>query len=426
MGIATLILAGIAVLLLIIVLILTLVFRQKNSETPVSDTTGNPINDLYVKLGTLENQMKSLSDTLGKDITVAQESQKLSLTLAVQEEMQKTQGSNQVSLDKINTTLNDRLNDSNKTTHDFLTGVQTVIATQIAAINATVGKTVKDGYADSSEQVKKVTESLTKIEDAQTKLEDLSKEIGHLHDVLSNNGSLGQFGERILGDILRAVFGQQATCYGEQVTFHDDTDPDKRVRADAVIYLPEPVKMLAIDSKFSFIKYRNLFDNTVQENEADLKKDLKVALRQEIDKIADSYIIPGKTADYALMFIPNDGIYVAIESDPDFYENVVSYAAAKKVILASPSILQPILANLNLFRMRISAEDGIKEILRNAEIIRASLANYQSSWDELAKDIDRLTVKKDDFQKKVKTLNQKLDRIPNPDDPSLKDGSAPQ
>ena len=163
--------------------------------------------------------------------------------------------------------------------------------------------------------------------------------------------------------------------------------------------------MLCIDSKFSYIRFKSLFSNPSDNN---LKQEFKNALKNEINKISAAYIIKDKTAPYALMFIPNDGIFAYIESDDDLYEQVVEYAYKKKVIITSPSTLQPILANLNLLRIKHETITNISNVLEQIDKVKKALSNYQTSWQNISNAIDSLAEKRDEFNKKIKTLGQKL------------------
>ena len=114
--------------------------------------------------------------------------------------------------------------------------------------------------------------------------------------------------------------------------------------------------MLCIDSKFSFEKFKQVIQN--KKNPDISRSEFKQALKNEINKIANSYIIPETTMDYALMFIPNDGTYIFLQTDDEFFNEVVLYAEKKKVIITSPSTIQPILYNLHTFAKKIEDKDS--------------------------------------------------------------------
>ncbi|MFA6624352.1 MAG: DNA recombination protein RmuC [Bacilli bacterium] len=311
--------------------------------------------------------------------------------------------------------LNKQVLDNHERDIQMLNTIQDNLTKQITEINRKVDESIKDGFKTNNEQVEKVIQSLARIDEAKKNLDTLTVDITNLNNTLSFSGPLGKFGEKVLGEILRSVFGDTKGIYDEQYMIAASDNPSSRVIADAVVHLPSPLNLICIDSKFSFGKYSSLLKNSNEENTPALRKELKAALKQQIDKIAKDYIIPNKTTDYALMFIPNDGIYVFLESDDEFYKDVISYAARKKVIVTSPSTLQPILANLNLFRIRIETSKDIDAVLNSIREIKGSLLNYEKSWDVLSKNIDAIVVKKEDFGKKVSTLTKKLDKVINSD-----------
>ena len=163
--------------------------------------------------------------------------------------------------------------------------------------------------------------------------------------------------------VLHNVFGDTEGCYQEQFTIKKAKDGND-VRADAVVFLPEPNKMICIDSKFPFADYQKMFDANNEEEKNAYLKDFASAVKKHITVIKEKYIVEGKTAPEALMFIPNDGVFAFIHHN---FQDVIEYAREKRVILTSPSTLPPILVTINMVRIENNRAKNLNEISKQLE-----------------------------------------------------------
>lgn len=346
------------------------------------------------KLGQFDTKLTSIQTEINKSIELEVSNQMKTVLKEFKDQIFDVQKSNSEQLNNISDLLNQKLN----------------------TIRNNMTASISDGFKQNAEQMEKVNKYMGTIEEAQKNLTTLSDNVGKLNNTLSFSNPAGKFGEKVLHAILESVFGNTRNLYKEQYTLNPTDDANKRVIADAVILLSGASKLLCIDSKASLVRFKDLFNNTNAKDNKDLFRDFKSVLRSEIDKIASSYIIPTKTCEYAIMFIPNDGIFSYIESNDDLYENVVNYGIKKNVILTSPTTLQPILGNIHLFLMREEMVKNVHAIIDNLLKIRKAFENYNESWLSLSKAIDSLSTKRDDFNKKIKTLSNNINRLELPDE----------
>ena len=133
------------------------------------------------------------------------------------------------------------------------------IDTKLAEINKKVDEKLAEGFKGTTETMAQVRERLQAIDTAQRNIEKLSGDVVSLKQVLEGNQSRGRYGEFQLSMVLNSIFGEAPGCYEEQYTIKRVKDGDD-VRADAVVFMPEPNKMICIDSKFPFQDYAKLFD----------------------------------------------------------------------------------------------------------------------------------------------------------------------
>lgn len=278
---------------------------------------------------------------------------------------------------------------------------------KIAQLDKKVDDKLKEGFKGTSESMAQVRERLQAIDDAQKQMEGLGKEVVSLKNVLEGNQSRGQYGEYQLSMVLHNVFGDTVGCYEEQYTMKKVKDGDD-VRADAVVFMPEPNKMIAIDSKFPFQDYRRIFDAQNDEEKETLKRDFAAAVKKHITAIKDKYIVENKTAPEALMFIPNDGVFAYIHQE---LQDVIEYAREKRVILTSPSTLPPILVTINMVRIDSERAKNAKEISKQLARLGKDFEMFGREWETLSRQLETATRSREKLDSRVSKITGKFGSI---------------
>lgn len=249
-----------------------------------------------------------------------------------------------------------------------------------------------------------VTERFGKIEAAQSNVKDLGSAVNDLKAVLRGNQTRGRYGEMQLKMLLENTFGNTKGIYAEQYAIKGES-----VRPDAVIFLPEPDKLLCIDSKFPFAEYEELFKEDVSEERKNaLKTAFRAAVKSHITTIKNKYIIEGETSPYAVMFIPNDGIFYYIHVE--MYE-LAEYARSVGVIISSPGTLQPILATISSFWREYRRNENLQEISKQIKELKTAFKVFGDSWGPFSNAFDQAYSKKLKVQEELTRLNAKLDKI---------------
>lgn len=280
---------------------------------------------------------------------------------------------------------------------------------QLSSINKRVDERLEGGFKNTNETVQSVVERLAKIDAAQKNIESLSTEVVSLKNVLSNNQQRGQYGEFQLKMILHSVFGDNVTSYQEQYTIKSSDIEENTVRADAVVFLPAPHKMLCIDSKFPFQDYKNIIESNP--NEIDLDKDRKnfrMAVKKHINDIKSKYIIPNKTAQQAFMFVPSDGIFSYIHTQ---MQDVVEAAARDNVIITSPSTLQAMLTTISMLKIRYETSKHLGVIQKEVGNLSKDFDKWVSDWEKLSKRFQEINNTQLSLDKRVGLMQNKFTKI---------------
>ncbi|HHT67226.1 MAG TPA: DNA recombination protein RmuC [Erysipelotrichaceae bacterium] len=385
--IISIVLSSLILAAVIVSVVLIFVYLKKSKATTTLDLK---------EIGVLQQQINSLTDQLKTNIelSVVKEMNK------VLEQTNKTSEMSNEKLERFQTNITESL-------ASRFDALNKQIETKLFEINKRVDDRLAEGFKTTSETITQVRERLKAIDTAQRNIEKLSEDVISLRSVLEGNQSRGQYGEYQLSMVLHNVFGDTTGCYKEQYTLKKGKDGND-VRADAIVYMPEPNKMICIDSKFPFQDYQRIFDTDDADEKTKLTKDFGGAVKKHITSIKDKYIIPGKTAPEALMFIPNDGVFAFIHHN---LEDVVEYARKQRIILTSPSTLPAILVTINMVRIEVARSKNAEEINRHLHRLAKDFEMFEKDWNKFSTALERTTKQKDMFDQRVGRLTGKFQAI---------------
>lgn len=388
----------IAGLILVVGVVLLIVLLKRKPQPQVEQKL-----DLK-EIGALSNQIENLSKEMKMDIELAV-SKEMTKT---SEQSNKASEANNEKLERFQKNITESLN------HRF-DALNEQIINRLNDINKKVDEKLQEGFKGTSESMAQVRERLQAIDSAQKNIESLSKDVVSLKQVLEGNQSRGQYGEFQLSMVLHSVFGDTIGCYEEQHTFKKVVDGEK-VRADAVVFMPEPNKMICVDSKFPFQDYARLFDTNDEAETKQLTKDFAAAVKKHITDIKNKYIIDGETAPNAIMFIPNDGVFAFIHHN---LEETVNYARAQGVILTSPSTLPSILWTINMIRIESIRSKNVQEISKQLARLGKDFEMFAREWEDFSNKLEKATSGREKLDKRVGKITTKFDAIKENDTASL-------
>lgn len=285
---------------------------------------------------------------------------------------------------------------------------------KMVLINEKVDERLSKGFSETNLTFVQIAERVKVIDEAQKKIEGLSNEMIGLQNILSNNQARGSFGEYQLNQLLFSVFGENQNLYMTQYTIKESKGKQDSVRADAVVFMPEPNGMIAIDSKFPFSSYSKLFDNQSlsKEDEEKLIQAFGNEVKKHITDIANKYIIPGVTSDYALMFVASDGILSLLHSK---LTRIVEYARDKRVTIVSPTTLIPLLSSYKAVTIDYERSKYTQEINKQLLMLNKEFRLFGDEWNKLNNNIVNLTKQSVSVNTRVEKIQSKFGQIKNVD-----------
>ncbi len=270
------------------------------------------------------------------------------------------------------------------------------IETKLNYINDKVNQRLEENFEKTNKTFNNVLERLSKIDEAQKKIDGLSTEIVSLQSVLTDKKTRGIFGEVNLNYILNSVFGENKSIY------HLQHKLSNGFIADAILYAPDPLGTIVIDSKFPLEHYRIMTDKNYAREARELaSKQFKIDVKHHIDAISTKYIVPGETSNEAIMFLPAEAIFAEINA---YYPDIIEYAYNKKVWITSPTTLMSTLSIISMILKNMERDKYAKIIHDELNKLSFEFDRYKERWDKLSRNIDTVS-------KNVKELHITSDKI---------------
>ena len=227
---------------------------------------------------------------------------------------------------------------------------------------------------------------LAMIDEARKTMVELSTEVVGLQHILSNKQSRGAFGEVQLNDIVTSILPPSA--YRFQPTLAGGQRPD------CLLDLPNPPGPIAIDAKFPLESYRALREAPDDGARTVAARAFVADVRKHVADIAERYIVPGETAESALMFLPSEAVYAELHAH---FGQVVTESYRRRVWIVSPTTL---MATLNT----------VRAVLKDVRM-REQAGVIQSELHHLLKDVERLDGRVERLQRHFGQANEDIRQI---------------
>lgn len=275
---------------------------------------------------------------------------------------------------------------------------------RLMMINDKVNERLDQNFDKANKTFMNVLERLSKIDEAQKKIDLLSKDIISLQGILTDKKTRGIFGEVNLKHILSSVFGENNNgIYKLQYTFLNGSI------ADCVLFAPEPLGTIAIDSKFPLENYRNMVDKKLSSIEREkYEKLFKADVKKHIDAISSKYIIPGVTSDQAIMFLPAEAIFAEINA---YHYDIIDYAYKKKVWIVSPTTLISTLTVIQMILKNIERDKYTSIIHEELNKLGVEFSRYKDRWDKLSRSIESVSRDVNDIHTTTEKITKRFDSI---------------
>jgi DNA recombination protein RmuC len=259
------------------------------------------------------------------------------------------------------------------------------------------------------ESFKLVSERLEQVHQGLGSMRQLASDVGGLQKVLANVKTRGGWGEVQLGNLLEQIL--TADQFSRNVATRDETSE----RVDFAIRLPgdengAPV-WLPIDAKFPTEDYQRLLA-AQDKGDAELiegaMKGLETQLKKSAKEICAKYINPPRTTDFALMFLPTEGLYAEAIRRMGLVEQVQREC---RVIFAGPTTLAALLNSLQMGFKTLAIQKSSSEVWSLLAGVKNEFGKFGGLLDGVKKKLDQASSQLDDVARKSRTIEKRLNRV---------------
>lgn len=252
---------------------------------------------------------------------------------------------------------------------------------------------------------KLVSERLEQVHAGLGEMRTLATGVGDLKRVLGNVKSRGVFGEVQLAAILDELLTP------EQYAINVATRPGSAERVEFAVKLPGddagPV-WLPIDAKFPREDYERLLDAQERadaEAAAQAGADLERRIRAEAKKIAEKYVAPPHSTDFALLFLPTEGLYAEVIRRPGLFE---ALQREHRVTLTGPTTLSALLNSLRMGFRTLAIQQRSSEVWKTLGAVRTEFGKFGAVLDKAQDHLGRASSTLGDIGRRSRAIQKHL------------------
>jgi DNA recombination protein RmuC len=310
------------------------------------------------------------------------------------------------------------------TVDDRLRAMQEDNAAKLDRMRQTVDEKLQSTLESRlGESFRQVSERLEQVYKGLGEMQVLASGVGDLRRVLANVKTRGTWGEVQLATLLEQVLAP------DQYACNVATSLTGSERVEFAIRLPgrghEGPMWLPIDSKFPLEDYQALVDASDRGDAAatdDAGRRLEARVRTSAKEISSKYLNPPQTTDFAIMFLPNEGLYAEVLRRPGLADTL---QRDHRIVIAGPTTLWGILTSFQMGFRTLAIERRSSEVWALLGAVKTEFARFATVLDGIQTNLHRAATKIDEARKGTRTIQRKLSdvqELPSTDAAALLEG----
>ncbi len=372
-----------------------------NSFKSLSETLFSSLSSQLKNIsGSQKDQLEHFSRNLSS-FNDAVTNQFTSFNKTINSQLTNTSQSNNERLDKMRETVAENLKNLQ---HENMQKLEQMRATVDEKLHATLEKRLGESFKQVSDRLELVHKGLGEMQ-------NLATGVGDLKNILSNVKTRGTWGEIQLGNLLEQVLS--AEQYEKNVGIKSNTTE----RVDFAIKLPgkasagESPVWLPIDAKFPQEDYQRLIDAHDNANlpaAEEASKQLENRIRLEAKSIKEKYIDPPNTTDFAILFLPIEGLYAEIIRRPGLCEKL---QREHRIIIAGPTTLTALLNSLQMGFRTLAIEKRSSEVWTLLAAVKTEFGKFGDILEKTQKKLQEASNTIDTAARKSRTIERKLQNV---------------
>lgn len=243
-----------------------------------------------------------------------------------------------------------------------------------------VNTTVQHGYENTSKVFSQVMEQMGKLDEGLRNLKELSLSINDIQRVLTDKKTRGIFGEIELYSLLETAMGVNTSRYAKQYKLSNGAI------ADAVLFGKEPLHMICIDSKFPLENYNRIMAAQTKEEQQKYHTIFVNDVKKHIKAIAQKYILPQETADFAYLFLPAEAVFAYLYAQCD---EVVNYSYQEKVYMVSPTTLMAYITAIKAIYLGVERNENLAQMQKELQKLEMEFERFAKRYQNVQSDFDK-------------------------------------
>ncbi|MRT18761.1 DNA recombination protein RmuC [Comamonas sp. CAH-2] len=369
----------------------------------------------------LGQQVQGLVHSLGQNQTTAADSLRQLVDAHMQRQLQEARHSRQElqqHFTQLQQALGQQLQRLNQDSHQSAEQLRGTLNERLATIQADnaakleeMRRTVDEKLHATLEQrlgesFKLVSDRLEQVHKGLGEMQSLASSVGDLKRVMTNVKTRGTWGEVQLGAIIDNVLTP------DQYAKNVKTVPDSNELVEFAIRLPgrdgaQPV-WLPIDAKYPVEHYQrlqNAMDDADKAGMAAAGQALESSIRGEARKIAAKYVAPPHTTDFAIMYLPTEGLFAEVMRRPGLVEAVQNEC---RVVITGPANLAAMLNSLQMGFKTLAIEQRSSEVWGVLGQVKTEFAKFGEVVEATRKSIDAAAKKFEQVDVRTRAIQRKL------------------
>ena len=399
----------------------------RNTQTTISNTVVTNIGEFGNNLTTQVEGMRTTADTRFQNLQQSIETRLDKIRETVTNQLKSTADTLVNTVGELGKSQDTQLENVRKTIHDRLEAMQTSNEKKLNQMRNTVDEKLQSTLEKRlGESFNQVSKRLEEVQRGLGEMQELATGVGDLKRVLTNVKTRGTWGEVQLGAILEEILTP------DQYSLNVQLNEDSREEVEYAIRLPgndddpNSCVWLPIDSKFPLADYERL----VQASEAADKDEIEKAtgtflatVHNEAKTISEKYIAPPKTTDFAVMFLPTEGLYAEVLRSPG---EVAHLMHRYRIVAAGPTTLAAILSSLRMGFRTLAIEKRSSEVWEVLAAVKTEFGKFGDVMAKLKKQLNTASNTIDQTQTRTRAMERQLQTVEQlpPDEASVRLGLA--
>lgn len=360
-----------------------------------------------------DQRLDLLREALGEDARKgrqegAEQQQRFSDTLS--QRLNELTQRNELRIGEMRATLESRLKDMQA---DNAAKLELMRATVDEKLHATLETRLTESFGN-------VTTMLAQVHQGLGDMNKLAADVGGLQRVLNNVKSRGVFGEVQLAGLLEQVFAP------DQYSGNVATVPGSSERVEFAVRFPgssiDSVVWLPIDAKFPREDYERLLD-AQEKADAEAARSAGDALerrvRQEAARIRDKYVSPPHTTEFAILFLPTEGLYAEVLRRPGLVD---ALQRDLRIAVAGPTTLLALMTSFHMGFRTLAIEKRSSEVWKTLGAVKTEFSKFGDVLDSVKTKLDQASTQIEKTGVRTRAIERRLrevESLPSEAEPGL-------